>query len=554
MPATLHVTRGLPEGTTILLEAERYVLGRNPDCDIVIPFNAVSRAHALILRLQDRYYIEDNKSRNLTFVNDRPISTRTELKHNDRIRICDFHATFVASEQALPPALPQEYENDQSTVEASLAPSAQTLLETQPAEKLRGLLDISASLSKTLDLDPLLPKIAESLFTLFKQADRCFLIQAEEPVRAGEKSRLLPRMVRTRRPQDEANARFSQNIVRMCLDSAQALLFEDAMKDQRVQMAHSVSDLRIRSVMVVPLLRADGRAFGVIQLDTQDRSKRFKKDDLELLTGVANQASIALENARLLEEAVNQAKIKRDLEVAHQVQMSFLPSELPTVAGYEFFAYYQPAQSVGGDYYGFIHLPDGRMVVSLGDVAGKGIPAALLMAKLSSEMTTCALTEAEPTRMVARLNDLMYPFTNPMQRFVTLALMLLDPRTHRHTLVSAGHPSPMIYRPGTSQLDDAMRYEEGGLPLGVMDGYPYDASQITLAPGEVLLVFSDGLPDPENRQGVPFSMDGVKQAVAGLGATDARTLVETIVAAVTKHAAGTPPFDDITVLTVRRTK
>src|SRR5262249_18430010 len=159
-----------------------------------------------------------------------------------------------------------------------------TLLETQPAEKLRGLLEIGAALSKTLDLDPLLPKIAESLFGLFRQADRCFLIQAEEPANPGDKPRLLPRLVKTRKQADEVNARFSSTIVRRCLNEANALLFDDAQKGERVQLSQSVVDFRIRSVMCVPLLRADGRAFGVIQLDTQDRSKKFKEEDLKLLT------------------------------------------------------------------------------------------------------------------------------------------------------------------------------------------------------------------------------------------------------------------------------
>src|SRR5205823_6267176 len=111
--------------------------------------------------------------------------------------------------------------------------------------------------------------------------------------------------------------------------------------------------------------------------------------------GVANQAAIAMENARLLEDAVLQAKMKRDLELAHQVQLSFLPRQLPRVAGYDFFAMYQAAQEVGGDYYGFTPLPDGRLAAAVADVAGKGVPASLFMSKLSSDARFCLLTEPE---------------------------------------------------------------------------------------------------------------------------------------------------------------
>jgi hypothetical protein len=247
--------------------------------------------------------------------------------------------------------------------------------EIQFAVKLRCLLDLSANLSKTLQLKQLMPKIADILFQLFHQAERCFIIQAED----GEPPRLLPLVIKTLRPQDEANAPFNGSIVRQCLEKATAFLSDDAQKDERVQLSQSVV-FKVRSVMCVPLCNAEGKAFGVIQLDTQDRSKKFTQDDLELLWGVANQASIALENARLLEEAVHQEKRNRDLELAHQVQLSFLPRSLPELAGYSFGAHYQPALDVAGDYYDFTPLPDGRLAAVVGVAAGNGVPAAFMMA------------------------------------------------------------------------------------------------------------------------------------------------------------------------------
>jgi len=546
MPAALQVTRAVPEGppvgTLIHLEAERVTLGRKTSCHVVLRDEAISRLHARILSVDGAYYIEDLDSLGGTLVNGTasPAQRRTRLKHNDRIRICGFEAVFLD-----PP--------DSSTVEASLTPSAHTLLETQPAEKLRGLLEISASLSKTLDLDPLLPKIAESLFALFKQADRCFLIVAEEAARAGDKPRLRTRLVQTRDAKDAPLARYSTTIVERCLASAEALLFADAMQDERFEGGISVGDLHIRSGMCVPLCRGDGAAFGVIQLDTLDQGKKFKKDDLELLTGVANQASIALENARLHNEGIRQAKIEQDLAMAREVQMSFLPGEPPEVAGYEFFAYYQPARAVGGDYYGYILRQDGRLVVCVGDVAGKGMPAALLVAKLSSEMAACVPAEADPARMIEQLNGRMYPFTKPRHRFVTMALMLLDPAGHRHALVSAGHPPPLVYKPATGDLVAALATDDGGLPLGIDESCDYQALPVLLHPGETLLLFSDGVTEAPNADDEEFELAGVKAAVRGLGPATARHLVETIVRALEAHAAGCPPFDDITVVAVRRT-
>ncbi len=318
MPS-LQILKGPNEGSVIPLEGDRFVLGRNPDCGVVIPVTSVSREHAQILRVQGKYFIEDKQSRNGTFVNNQAINARTALKNNDRIRICDFIAAFV--DQVQEPVDGQEDEGEDSdgpsTVEAMLSHTSHLLLETQPAEKLRLLIDISNNLSKTLELQALLPRIADSLFHLFRQADRCFLILS------GEGDRLLPRVVKTRRGSDEGTARFSKSIVRRCLESAQAFLSDDASRDDRIQLSQSVVDFRIRSVMCSPLTRADGKSFGVIQLDTQDRSKKFTQEDLKLLCGVANQAAIALENARLLDETVQQERIQRDLDLAKRVQASF---------------------------------------------------------------------------------------------------------------------------------------------------------------------------------------------------------------------------------------
>ena len=178
MPS-LHILKGANQGATLPLQKERFVIGRNPECDVVIPVTSVSREHAHLLRLQGHYHIEDLQSRNGTFVNNQAITARTALKNNDRIRICDFLAVFLDAD-------PNTVDDDggqenSSTVEATLGHNSSMLvLEQQPAEKLRLLLEISANLTKTLDLDALLPKIVDSLFQLFRQADRGFVILAEE--------------------------------------------------------------------------------------------------------------------------------------------------------------------------------------------------------------------------------------------------------------------------------------------------------------------------------------------------------------------------------------
>ncbi len=546
--AVLHIDKGVNQGQSIPLADDKTILGRNPDCHVVIPVTSVSREHAHIVRDKGQYFIEDKGSRNGTFVNDREIKGRMQLKANDKIRICDFQATFleaVGGQQ--PPTLDDDEGESATTIEAKLSHASDIRLEAQPAQKLAALLEISANLSKTLNLDPLLPKIVDSLFQLFKQADRGFIIMGDGDAATGK---LMPKVVKTRRPQDETNARFSKTIVRQCLQTAQAVLLDDA--GAQFATSQSVVDFRIRSVMCTPLVTPDGKAFGVIQLDTQDRSKKFTEDDLKLLWAVANQAAIAMENATLHENLVAQERVKRDLELAQQVQLSFLPKNLPQVPGYEFFAHYEAALQVGGDYYGFTPLPDGCFAITLGDVAGKGIPAALLMAKLSSDARFCLMTEPNLANAVSKLNDLVYAQTSQMDRFITLAALRLDPKTHQVTIVSAGHPAPLLYSRADGSLKDSIPRRAAGVPMGMLEGYQYDSCEVQLGPGDSLLLFSDGVLDAQSVRGTEFQIKGIHTALAGGGPLGPAVMGDRIVKAVHQHAAGRSQFDDITLVCVGR--
>ena len=553
MTASLHIIKGTSPGERVPLDKDKIVLGRNPDCDVVIPVTSVSREHAHIVRVGGKFFVEDLESRNGTFVNNQQIDGRTPLKNADRIRICDFVAAYEeAPRKPLPAALQDDAEEEADdggtpNVEATLAhDTGMLLLGAHPADKLRALLEISDNLSRTLELDRLLPRIADSLFQLFKQADRCFVILAEEG------GKLLPKVTRTRREQAEETARFSRSIVRQCLDTRKLFLSNNADNDQRI-LSQSVVDFRIRSVMCAPLLAADGSAFGVIQLDTQDRSKKFGEDDLKLLLGVAQQASAALQNAKLYRDAHLRAQLESELQLAHEVQRGFLPRKMPEVPGYEFFAHYEPAQDVGGDYYGFVPLGPKRLALSLGDVAGKGVAAALLMAKLSSDVRYCLLSEPDLPRAVAALNDLVCQGAGQMQRFITLAAALLDTEEHTATLVNAGHMGPLLYRADAHTLQEAMPLSSSGFPMGIAEGQTFATHRLPLAPGDSLLFYSDGVTDADNLRNESFGLKGVREALKGVGDGGARALVERIVRAVKLHGTGKPTQkDDITLVCVGR--
>ncbi len=558
--ASLHVLKGGTPGQTVALDKPRIVLGREAkDCDFVIANQAVSRVHAQISLIQGQHYIEDLKSRNKTYVNNRVVEAPTLLNDNDRIKICDFLATYQADAPSKAP-LPEHFrpvgEEDfgadgPSTVQAQLPRMPQhELLVAQPADRLRALEQVAEAIGHTLKIDDLLQKIADTLLSTFRQADRCFVILVDEP--SGQ---LVPRVIKTRRPQPDGSPRFSRTIVKNCLSSMQAFLSEDASTDSKFSLSQSITDFRILSVMCVPLVVAE-KAVGVIQLDSQDRTKKFSQDDLKLLMCVANQAAVALDNARLHEDLVQRERFQRDLELGEQVQRSFLPQRLPEVPNYQFFAQYKSALTIGGDYYDFVPLPGGRLAVLLGDVAGKGVPAALLMAKLSAEARYCMLANEDPAKAVTCLNEVLLRF-NTMDRFVTLAATLLDPARHTVTVVNAGHMTPLVFRRAAAALEDAIPHSLGGLPLGVVEGYTYEAGQIELQPGDSLLLYTDGVTDALDVKNEPFNLEGLRRAVldeAGqaAGPCQPEQIGKQVIESVRRHAAGRAQNDDIALVAFGR--
>jgi serine phosphatase RsbU (regulator of sigma subunit)/pSer/pThr/pTyr-binding forkhead associated (FHA) protein len=540
---TLFIRKGVNAGQQFPLDKDVLIIGRSPECDLVLPATSVSRQHARLLRIEGKWYIEDMHSRNKTHVNSEMITTRTLLKHSDRLRICDFVADFWEKPQ---PTLPPELMVEPSDMNGSTGHDTSSshnskVLANQPSENLKVMLDFSNRLVKTLDLDQLLPRITDSLFQLFKQADRCFLI-LEEP-----SGRLSTRSLRTRQPQDAAEATYSQSIVQRCLHSAEALLTDDASHDPRLISSDSLLALPIRSVMCVPLSTSEGKVFGIIQLDTPQR-KRFTEDDLNLLWGVANQAAMALENARMHGDLLAREQFERDLELAGEIQRGMLPDAVPEAASYEFFAHYAAALTVGGDYYDFVPLPPQRLAITLGDVAGKGMSAALLMVRLSAEMRACLLAEADPASAVARLNDSLYPHTQRADRFVTLAVALLEPDSGQVTLVNAGHLPPLLYRRSAGTLVEAMPRDVAGTVLGRERGLHYQSHRLSLSPGDCLVLFTDGLCEAVNVQNRQPLLDGIYAVLNGGGPHTPSSLGEQLVKASQRHALKRSQLDDVTLV------
>jgi serine phosphatase RsbU (regulator of sigma subunit) len=261
-------------------------------------------------------------------------------------------------------------------------------------------------------------------------------------------------------------------------------------------------------------------------------------------------AQIAVkEYTQYLERA--RERIRLDLDWAQVVQRGFLPLTVPDIPGYEFFSRYEPAFEVGGDYYDFIPLPGKRIAVLLGDVAGKGVMAALLMAKLSADARFAILTEPDLPTAIFKLNSLTIRsgFTG---RFVTLLAAILDPTVHTLTMVNAGHLPPLLYHRATCTVKHAVSSELSGLPLGVEEGSKYASTQIYLESGDSILAFTDGVTEATDVQNVQLQTQGVYAAVQGKDFS-ALELGEHVVKVVKQFSAGRNQHDDIALLSFGRT-
>ncbi|HTU23873.1 MAG TPA: GAF domain-containing SpoIIE family protein phosphatase, partial [Pirellulales bacterium] len=359
-------------------------------------------------------------------------------------------------------------------------------------------------------LDDVLPKLLDSMFKIFTQADRAFII-----LRLTPDGPLIPKAIRCRNPESEDRVRISRTIVNQAMESKQALLLADAANDIRFETSQSIADLRIRALMCAPLINAEGQALGVIQVDTIDQRQRFHENDLEVLASIAAQAAIAVDNAHFHEIAMKRQALEQDLALAHKVQRGLLPAAPPRMTDYHFFDFYESANQVGGDYYDYVDLPGNRLAIVLGDVSGKGVSAALLMAKLSGEVRYCLASEPTPAEALSKINA-AFSRAGWDDRFVTFILAVLDRSRHEVTIVNAGHMPPLL-RHGAGQVE-AIGDAETGLPLGIDADLCYQQCTRQLVPGESLTMFTDGISEAMNGSGELYGLERLRAQIASEGA------------------------------------
>ncbi|MEQ9498916.1 MAG: SpoIIE family protein phosphatase [Deltaproteobacteria bacterium] len=529
------------------------VLGRALDCQVHIRDLTVSRRHARITRVDGRFLVEDLGSGNGTLVNDQAV-TRHFLENRDIIQVCSAKFEFLESKkpQIMTDAVTMVGTVQKSAHIVGTVDAAQPIIHqdaaaltnvTSPQElvrmasRLKTIYAVSDAITSILDLDELLPEILNRLFEIFPRAERAVVMLADE-----ETDSLIPKAIKRRRENDRGELTLSRTILHEVMEKRRAVLSHDAMEDQRFKSGRSVANFGIRAMAAAPLLWR-GETLGVVYLDSAGIAA-FSQADLELLTGIAHQAAGALGNARLHEELLKRQRLEQDLHLAERIQQSFLPKRIPEVGGYTFSARYDPAYEVGGDFYDFVKLPNEQLGIVVGDVSGKGVSAALYMARLTRDLRYFALAESDPAKVLQWMNRAVHD-SGQDHIFVTLVYMVLAPKQKRVTMVNAGHMPPLFRRRAEGRITSLER--TSGLPLGVLPDTEYEAEEFALEPGDSMMMYTDGLVEAMNPHQEMFGMERLTETLSR-GPSGANTLLVRAVQACQAHVVDAPQFDDTTIV------
>jgi phosphoserine phosphatase RsbU/P len=541
--AVLLVAQGPDAGHRYPLEGEVTILGRQSDCAICLPAKAVSRQHAKILQVNEGYQVEDLNSSNGTFLNGERLgpNRRVPLTERDRFEIGPY--TFQL--RPAPTAAATEA-NLIIREQVTAAPSGQNLYGPDAGQKLQTVLEIAQHLAHTLEVEQLVDKLLEQLLRLFPQADRGMVL-------LGDADRLVVRGQRCRLQEDATAHPYSKTIVKKALNEGIGILSDDLRGDARFHGSATITALEIRSLMCVPLMGIDQKRLGVIQLDRTRVGRAFQVEDLQMLTSIGLIVGVVLDNAALHQEMLREQRFKQELVLAQEIQQGYLPTEFGEFSKdqIEVYARVYAARQVSGDLYDFMEAKDGRLAFFLGDVSGKGMPAALFMVAVHALGRLLAVSGGSPAASLAQLNDALAA-DNPSGMFVTAAHGLIDRSRADIVLACAAHP-PALLRRADGRVE-TLALKTGRL-LGFDEGHlNLEDNRLHLEPGDLLVFYTDGITEaraPKSRE--MFGPGRLAAVVAGF-ATELTldACVDRAKAAVEQFTGSADLQDDLTMLLVRR--
>lgn len=535
-----------PEGPPKSVELTQDLsLGRSPDNDLAYPQDPwLSRYHLCFETQNGDWFVKDCDSRNGTVINANSLKERRLLRKGDRIYAG--HLTIEVRESSHVPApsivsfVPQERRSTLETVVTSLDKVLSKAAETGKHEPtavsnrfVRALIHAGQELSVHRPLTEVFGTILDlSLSAINSKRGVILTLESngELLVRASQgKDFSISTAVRDRVLRDKCS-----------------LIVKNAQADDAFRLQKSIVLHRVHSMMAVPLQTGD-RVIGLIYVDNGAVIHPFSQEDLDLLTVMANIAAIRIEHARLAAVEQTERIMQAELDQASEIQQSLLPADAPIVQGYQFAAHNIPCRTVGGDYYDFLPYPDGRLALIIGDVSGKGMPAALMMSSLQARVEMLLETQPDPASAVGTLNRSLAARC-PLGKFITFFYALLDPATGSLAYGNAGHNYPLLIRAnGTVE-----RLAAGGLVMGLLSSVRYELNHVQLHDGDLLALYSDGVTEASDGSGQEFGEQGLIDFLVRYRSESADQITRSLVQHVRDWSGASSFADDFTIVLARR--
>ncbi len=526
------------------LVKNRVTIGRSRESDIFLPDQWLSRHHAEILQKTDGYYVLDLQSKNGTLLNGQPVKDERRLREGDVITLGEHSLTFCTDEgedEAVEPEGTRVFsvrELSDINTKPAIDPA-----EMQRQNRVLAILSKAASeLVVHRPLKELFDFVLDLLFEAVPAERGAILLLEGRPPTLEVKS--------SRSRKGDTLTRVSRSIARRVMEDRVSLLLPNVMEDARFRAEQSILSSGIRSAMCAPLWFNPGGSgpdmvLGLVYLDSLQHAHSFGEEDLRILTALANVAAAKIENVRLLEESLEKRRLEEDMRMAAEIQTGLLPRDAPKVAGYGLVGSNHPCRTVGGDYYDFA-VEDGRLLLALGDVSGKGTGAALLMTVLRASVRGHWM-DPKIADAVCRINRTVCQNV-PTNKYITFFMASLDPESGVLSYVNAGHNPPLLIRSGGT----VEKLQEGGMVLGLFESVPYADGVVELRRGDTLLVFSDGVTETWNPEGDEFGEDGLLELALRERGLDAASLQDEILRGLEKFAKGAKATDDRTMIVLKR--
>jgi phosphoserine phosphatase RsbU/P len=534
------------KNVTVPLDRDRITLGRSSANELCYPDDAgLSRQHLALTHTGDHWQVEDLGSKNGTVLNGKRIEKATLFKPGDRISAghltIEFSETAGANENTVVFVEQNEaFSNTSTTVVASLdavlGPQADDLNKThvmQGSPQMRALIRAGRELAGHRPL--------AELFTVIMDLSVEAVMAGRGVLMTLEGDELVVRAARG------DGFQISKTVRERVLIKKESLLVRDAQLDQALREHVSIVEQKVRSMIAVPLQTND-RVIGLIYVDSPHLIREFSREDLNLLTVMANVAAIRIEHARLNEIEEAERAMAKDMQQAALIQKRLLPEKSPVAPGLDIAGRTTACRTVGGDYYDYLSFPDGRIAMLVGDVAGKGMPASLLMSSLQARVQVLFEDGDDLAKKIGRLNKAVTA-NCPDNRFITFFMGIIDPKTGEFVYTNAGHNPPVVVR-ADGQFETLQG--GGGVILGILPMATYTEARTVLNPGDILVLFSDGVTEAADPSDDEYGEDRLGALVASMKDRPAEEIIEAIHNAVTAYTQGAPAADDITVVVARR--